>query len=1043
MKSHFALVTGVAIATSVAVITASVMFAPAAVSASLADAPLLSLGETDTSSTVSWNEPASTAGITGYRIQVNGADEHQVSALAEREVTATWGESSFVLSSPTDGQLQAASGSSALLGVSAIAGDDPQPMAYAVVNSGGEASPRAAEVTVQSRVADSVTLSLAPAAGDGIAVNDWTVAVQAVAGGKAPEGARLLQHSADPGEPATLVISGLSVSSDLVFYARGSGLSDDATPTAATTEWGAATSTLDSFTEAPVPTITGTASVGSRLSVTTGTWEPAPTSFAYQWMRNGMPISGATDDQYGLVADDLAARISVTVTATRSGYAPATQVSSETTAVTEGSLTSTPIPTVSGTARVGSTLMATSGTWGPDSVDLDYQWLRNGSVISNATSSTYVLAAADLGAKVSVRVTGVKSGFASVSRTSAVSATVAAGTVTSPTPTISGSVRVGSKLTAVTTAWSPAPLTFTYQWLRGGTAISGATGSTYTPTSADLSLTLSVRVTATRAGFTTVSKTSAVTAKVALGVLAAPTPTLSGTVQVGSKLTASPGTWGPAPVVLTYQWSRNGTAISGATASSYVLTSADLGTTITVRVTGKKTAYSNASKTSAATAAVARGVFTSTPTPTVTGTAKVGVRLTAWAGTWGPGAVTLKYQWFGNGTAIIGATSSTYSLAASDLGKTMTVRVAASRTGYNAVSKTSAATGTVVAGTLIAPVPKVTGTVKVGSKLAVALGTWGPGSVGVKYQWLRNGAAISGATGSTYTLSSSDLGAAISVKVTGARTGYTPASKTSGATAAVAPGTLTSTPVPSISGTAKVGSRLTASAGTWGPGAVTLKYQWLRNGSAISGATGSSYVLTSSDANRTISVRVTGSRAGYSSASKTSASTGTVIVRVRISGDGLRFVPSELARSVYVTTSKTLSACYWETKSGFSGSFSDIVNNYIGDGQSVMEITSSAIAVETNRCGSWILLGDMPAARKTTVPGDGVWSVQKQIVPGVYRASDGTQGCYWGISSDFTGDTGSILENYFGYASRPAVRIYSDDISFESHRCGTWTRISD
>jgi len=82
---------------------------------------------------------------------------------------------------------------------------------------------------------------------------------------------------------------------------------------------------------------------------------------------------------------------------------------------------------------------------------------------------------------------------------------------------------------------------------------------------------------------------------------------------------------------------------------------------------------------------------------------------------------------------------------------------------------------------------------------------------------------------------------------------------------------LTAAPTPTVSGSAQVGSTLTTGTGEWKPAPVTLAYQWLRDGNAISGATKSSYQLTAADAGRKISVTVTGSKSGYASASKTSA----------------------------------------------------------------------------------------------------------------------------------------------------------------------------
>src|SRR5699024_1056255 len=85
---------------------------------------------------------------------------------------------------------------------------------------------------------------------------------------------------------------------------------------------------------------------------------------------------------------------------------------------------------------------------------------------------------------------------------------------------------------------------------------------------------------------------------------AAPVPTISGTVAVGNTLTAKPGTWKPAPVTLKYQWKRGGSNISGATAATYKVTNSDVGSKITVAVTGSKSGYTTVTKTSAATVAV-------------------------------------------------------------------------------------------------------------------------------------------------------------------------------------------------------------------------------------------------------------------------------------------------------------------------------------------------------------------------------------------------------------------------------------------------------
>ncbi len=171
-----------------------------------------------------------------------------------------------------------------------------------------------------------------------------------------------------------------------------------------------------------------------------------------------------------------------------------------------------PTPTISGMAAVGSTLTASPGTWTVGTT-LSYQWFRNGAAIAGATAATRVLAAADQGSTLTVRVTGSKAGYATATRESDPTAAVVAGTLVAPTPTITGTLAVGSTLTANPGTWTSGT-TLTYQWYRSGAAIAGATAKNYKLVSADQADSMRVRVTGTKAGYTTVAKYSAVTALV-------------------------------------------------------------------------------------------------------------------------------------------------------------------------------------------------------------------------------------------------------------------------------------------------------------------------------------------------------------------------------------------------------------------------------------------------------------------------------------------------------------------------------------------------
>ena len=437
----------------------------------------------------------------------------------------------------------------------------------------------------------------------------------------------------------------------------------------------------------------GSVQAGQTLTVDPGVWGPAPVTLTYQWQRTKgtetTDIAGATAATYTVTAADTGFDIFAKVTGSKAGYASYTDTVHAGQAGADATTASKPF-TITGTPSAGNTLTVDHGTLTPaPEFGPYYDWFVNGAPDYRSNTKTFALTTADTGKKVTARLSvhawplQPYYGQASV--------TVAAGSLTAPVPTITGTAKVGATLTANPGAWGPAPVTLAYQWFRSGVAITGATAATYPAVAADLGKTLTVQVTGTKSGFTTTAKTSAATAAVVAGSLTAPVPTITGTAKVGTTLTANPGAWGPAPVTLAYQWFRSGVAITGATAATYPAVAADLGKTLTVRVTGTKSGFTTTAKTSAATAAVVAGTLTG-PTPTITGTKTVGSTLTANPGTWGPAPVTLAYQWYLGSTAITGATAQTYKLVAADKGTAIKVRVTGTKTAYTALARYSAAT---------------------------------------------------------------------------------------------------------------------------------------------------------------------------------------------------------------------------------------------------------------------------------------------------------------------------------------------------------------
>ena len=155
--------------------------------------------------------------------------------------------------------------------------------------------------------------------------------------------------------------------------------------------------------------------------------------------------------------------------------------------------------------------------------------------------------------------------------------------------TLSGTPTQGQTLTAANTladSDGPTPLVVTYQWQADGVDITGATGGTFVLGQDQVGKVITVKASYTDAGGASESRTSSASAAIA-NTNDAPTGgvTLSGTPTQGQTLTAvntlADGD-GPTPLVVSYQWQANGVDISGATGSTLLLDSDQVGKTISV-----------------------------------------------------------------------------------------------------------------------------------------------------------------------------------------------------------------------------------------------------------------------------------------------------------------------------------------------------------------------------------------------------------------------------------------------------------------------------
>jgi Ca2+-binding RTX toxin-like protein len=358
--------------------------------------------------------------------------------------------------------------------------------------------------------------------------------------------------------------------------------------------------------------------------------------------------------------------------------------------------------------------------------------------------------------------------------------------------TISGSATEDQVLTASNTLGDADGIgPVSYQWLRNGAVIAGATAASFTLGDDDVGKAISVRASYTDGHGTTESVTSAATAPI-VNVNDAPTGgvSISGSATEDQMLIASNSLAdadGMGPV--SYQWLRNGAVIAGATAASFTLGDDDVGKAISVRASYTDGHGTTESVTSAATAPVVNVNDAPTGGVSISGSATEDQMLTA-SNTLGDadGIGTVAYQWLRDGAVIIGATAATFALGDADVGKAISVRASYIDGHGTFESVTSAATAPIVnvndtptGGISISGSATEDQILTASSTLADA-----DGITSISYQWLRDGTTIAGATAASFTLGDADVGKAISVRASYIDGHGTFESVTSAATAPIA-----------------------------------------------------------------------------------------------------------------------------------------------------------------------------------------------------------------------------------------------------------------
>jgi hypothetical protein len=580
---------------------------------------------------------------------------------------------------------------------------------------------------------------------------------------------------------------------------------------------------------------------------------------AYQWKKNSLDISGATNSTYtsaGLANNDV---ISCSMTSNAACVNPVSVSSSGIAMTVITNVTPSVLISVSSGSNPscsGSSVTFTAAATGGGTAPV-YQWNKNSLTIVGATNSLYAATNLSNGDIITCTMTSnatctststVTSNSITMAINNAVTASVATSVTSGSNPSCSGK---SVTFTAVPTGGGTSP---SYQWNRNASPLAGETNSTYVTTglaNGDIitctmtsNATCVTPSTVTSSGITMTVNATVVPA-VTLAITTGSNPTCSG----GSvTFTASGTNGGSAPG---YQWNKNGSPLAGETNSSYTSSSFVTGDAITCTLNSNATCATPTSITSGATAMTVN----STVAPSVNISITNGTNPTCSGGsltftaTPTNGGASPAYQWSKNGNPQAGQTASTYTLTGFTNGDIINCSMTSNLACASPATTVSNNITLTVSSTVV---PSVTTSVTAGTNPACSGAavtfTAVPANGGSSpvFQWNKNSTIISGETSSTYTTTGLANGDVITCTMTSGFACASPASATSSGITM----TVNSSVIPSVSASVTSGSNPACSGSSVTFTAVPVNgganpsYQWNKNSGPVVGATNATFTTT-------------------------------------------------------------------------------------------------------------------------------------------------------------------------------------------------------